>query len=168
MNKTVKTIGEYLLIIAFVIIMRIFIITPIEVNGRSMEDTLYNNDIMILNIVGYHASGLKRFDIVVIKYNDEHLIKRIIGLPGETVEYRDNLLYINGKVIEDVVDDTTADFKTLDMSDDGVVPDDMYFVLGDNRNNSSDSRVIGFISKDDILGKTNLILFPLNRFGIVK
>ncbi len=100
MNSTIKTICEYLLIIAVVIVIRIFIITPIEVNGSSMENTLYDKDIMILNIIGYHTSGIRRFDIIVIKYGKEHLIKRVIGLPGETVEYNDNKLYINGKIVK--------------------------------------------------------------------
>lgn len=169
MNQTVKTICEYLIIIAIVVVIRIFIMTPIEVNGRSMEPTLYNNDIMILNILGYKLGGIKRFDIIVIKYENEHIIKRVIGLPGETVEYRDNKLYINDRLISDILKgDITGDFTTKDLFENGVIPKDKYFVLGDNRNNSSDSRVIGLIDKKDILGKTNLMIFPFNHFGIVK
>jgi signal peptidase I len=168
MNKTIKTIIEYLLIIVAVIVIRVFVITPIEVNGRSMEGTLYDKDIMILNILGYHTGGIKRFDIVVIKYGDEYLIKRVIGLPGEVVEYNDNKLYINDKLVKDVVKIGTADFSTENIVEGGVIPENKYFVLGDNRGNSSDSRVIGLIDKKDILGKTNLILFPFNHFGIVK
>lgn len=168
MNKTVKTILEYVLIIAVVIAIRIYVITPIQVNGRSMESTLYDGDIMMLNIVGYHASGLKRFDIVVIKYQDEHIIKRVIGLPGEKVEYKDNKLYVNGKLTSDMIDVETTDFSTYDLTENGVIPDGKYFVLGDNRTNSTDSRIIGLIDKDDIMGKTNLILFPFKHFGTVK
>jgi signal peptidase I len=168
MKNIIKTIGEYLIIIGFVIIIRIFIVTPIEVDGRSMESTLYDNDIMLLNIVGYKTNGINRFDIVVIKYEDEYLIKRVIGLPGETVEYKDNKLYINDELTKDVVKADTDDFSTDLLIEDGVIPKDKYFVLGDNRGNSTDSRIIGLIDKKDIMGKTNLILFPFNHFGTVK
>ncbi len=168
MNKVVKTIIEYGLIIVAVIIIRIFVITPIQVNGDSMKTTLYDNDIMILNIIGYNLNGLKRFDIIVVDYENEHLIKRVIGFPGEKVDYIDNTLYINGKEIKDVVNINTEDFSTNELCEDGIIPKNKYFVLGDNRNISADSRTIGLIDKKDILGKTNLVLFPFKRFGIVK
>jgi signal peptidase I len=168
MKNIIKTIVEYLLIIAIVVVIRVFVVTPIQVNGESMETTLYNNDIMILNILGYHTSGVKRFDIVVVKHQGEHLIKRVVGLPGETVEYRHDILYINDVLTNDVVSISTSDFSTFDILEDGVIPPNKYFVLGDNRGNSSDSRVIGLIDEKDILGKTNLIIFPFKRFGIVK
>jgi signal peptidase I len=133
-----------------------------------MEKTLYDKDIMILNVLGYHVSGIKRFDIVVIKYSDEYLIKRVIGLPGDVVEYRDNKLYINSLPVKDIINTGTEDFSTIDMLEDGLIPEGKYFVLGDNRSNSTDSRVIGLIDKNDIKGKTNLVLFPIKHFGIVK
>lgn len=168
MNGHIKNIIEYGLIIVLVIVIRIYLITPIQVNGRSMESTLYNGDIMMLNIVGYHTAGLKRFDIVVIKYQDEHIIKRVIGLPGERIEYKDNKLFVNGKTVKDVVTAETTDFSTYDLTENGVIPDGKYFVLGDNRTNSTDSRIIGLIDQKDIMGKTNLILFPFNHFGMAK
>jgi signal peptidase I len=167
-NNILKTVIEYALIIVAVITIRIFVITPIEVNGRSMESTLYDNDIMILNILGYKTGGINRFDIIVIKYEDEYLIKRVIGLPGEKVEYRDNKLYVDDKLTKDVIDIGTTDFSTDYIVDDGIIPKDKYFVLGDNRGNSSDSRIIGLIDKKDIMGKTNFVLFPFKHFGIVK
>lgn len=167
-KKKIKIICEYLFVILTVIILRTFIITPIEVNGHSMETTLYDNDIMLLNILGYRTKGIKRFDIIVIKFQNEHIIKRVIGLPGETVKYEDKKLYVNNQIIDDVIDNETSDFSTYDLTSNGIIPKDMYFVLGDNRNNSADSRTIGLIDKKDILGKTNLVIFPFNRFGIVK
>jgi signal peptidase I len=159
MNKTIKTIIEYLLIIVAVIVVRIFVITPIEVNGRSMENTLYDKDIMILNILGYHTGGIKRFDIVVIKYGDEYLIKRVVGLPGEVVEYSDNKLYSNDKLVKDVIKSGTSDFSTESIVEGGVIPENKYFVLGDNRGNSSDSRVIGFIDKKLMLRLRDYLFF---------
>ena len=151
----------YLLIFLLVILIRTFIITPVMVNGDSMNPTLEDNDIMILNKINYKLNEIKRFDIVVIKQNNNHLIKRIIGLPNEKVMYQNNTLYINCKKIEEnyKIDDT-YNFISEE------IPSNCYFVLGDNRNNSTDSRTFGFVKKEDILGSANLVIFPFNKFGL--
>ncbi len=124
-----------------------------------MFKTLHDGDIMILNIIGYRFSDVERFDIVVVDEGDEYLIKRVIGLPGETIEYRDNQLYVNGKKVkENYSSEKTDDFKVK-------VSKDSYFVLGDNRTNSLDSRYFGAFKRKKILGKTKLTIFPFNRFG---
>lgn len=165
----IKIIIEYGLIILLVILLRTYIITPVQVNGDSMQDTLFNDDIMLLNIIGYRTNKIERFDIIVFKHNNESLIKRVVGLPGEFVEYRNNNLYIDGNFITEnfIFQYRTTDFSLLDIGYDKV-PSDTYFVLGDNRNNSTDSRYIGFISKKNIMGKANFILFPFERFGVVR
>lgn len=160
--KLLKEIGSYLLIIILVIIIRTFIVTPVSVDGDSMYPTLKDNEILILK---KYDKDIKRFDIIVFKNGSTKLIKRVIGLPGETVEYKSNKLYINGEELEDIKLFTkTSDFN-LESLDIKVIPDDMYFVLGDNRTNSSDSRIIGLISKKDIMGITSFRLFPLDRIG---
>ncbi|MFA6327709.1 MAG: signal peptidase I [Bacilli bacterium] len=168
MKKYIKSIIFYLSIIIFVVLLRIFIITPIIVDGDSMNSTLFNNDIMILNKIGFSLNGLNRFDIIAIKIENDHLIKRVIGLPGEKIEYRDHQLYVNNKKMKDPYAKITDDFNTEYLVKDGIIPKDKYFVLGDNRLYSADSRIIGFIDKKDILGKTNLIIFPFNHIKIVK
>ena len=165
-NPNKEVISEavpYLVIILVVIIIRTFIATPIKVNGPSMETTLYDGNLMILNKLGAKVNGLKRFDIVVVKTNKTYIIKRIIGLPGESVAYIDGKLYINEKVIEDkyALSDM-EDFEEVKLA--GVE----YFVMGDNRKVSQDSRAIGPVKKSQILGKTNIIIYPFNKFGIVK
>ena len=123
---------------------------------------------MILNEIGYHLNGLERFDIVVINSNKEKIIKRVIGLPGETVEYKDNKLYINDKeVVENFNHEDTKDFKLSDI-DVTEIPENYYFVVGDNRGNSKDSRSIGLISSKQIMGKTSFVLYPFNRIGKVQ
>ena len=149
----------YIVVILFVILVKMYIVTPIRVNGSSMDDTLNNGDIMILNIINYRFNDIKRFDIVVVDEGNEYIIKRVIGLPGEVVSYKDNQLYINGKKIkENYGSEITDDFTYK-------VNKGTYFVLGDNRTNSMDSRVFGSFPKNKVLGKTSLTIFPFNRFG---
>lgn len=160
MQKFVKEYVPYIVIIILVLLIKRYVVTPIRVNGPSMLPTLKDKDIMILNEVSYRTQGLKRFDIVVLDYKGEKLIKRVIGLPGEKIEYKDNKLYVNGKVLkEDFSHADTEDFDEI------KVEKDRYFVLGDNRVNSTDSRIIGTVSIKDIRGTTKLTIFPFGRFG---
>ena len=151
--------GPFIVILLIVILIKIFIVTPIKVNGDSMNPTLYDGDIMILNMMDYKLNGLDRFDIVVVKKDGEFLIKRVIGLPGDEVKYENNKLYINGKYIKEKF----TRKKTADI--DEVVPKGKYFVLGDNRPNSLDSEEFGAVSSKEILGKTKLALLPPRHFG---
>lgn len=158
--KLIKEITPYLLIILSIIIIRTFIITPVRVSGTSMDPTLTEGEILILK---KYDKSFKRFDIVVLKHWDDKIIKRIIGLPGETIEYRHNTLYINGKETKDIIKNGTADF-----SFEGKIPEGHYFVLGDNRKNSADSRSLGLFSKEDIEGTTTFALFPFQSFGFIE
>ncbi len=164
----IKEISVYVIIILIIILLKMYVISPIRVNGTSMDPTLENGDIMILNKIGYRITKIKRFDIVVIKYKDELLIKRVIGLPGEKIKYVNNTLYVNGKKLDEEFDKTyTYNFSLKEIGS-TTVPDDSYFVLGDNREVSKDSRSIGFIDRENIVGKSSLTLFPFNRFGTKK
>ncbi len=168
MKNGIKDIISYVLVIIVALLIKNYIFSPIKVNGPSMNPTLYDGDIMILNEIGYYLNGLKRFDIVVVNTDNSKIIKRVIGLPGEHVEFKDNKLFINGEEIkEDFSHDVTHNFK-LEELDYEIIPDDYYFVVGDNRGDSKDSRSIGLIHKKQIKGKTKMILFPFSRFGKVK
>lgn len=160
-KNNIKEILPYVIIVLIVVLIRTFLFTPIKVNGTSMVDTLHNGDTMILNKIGIKVTDIKRFQIVVIKTSDSYLIKRVIGLPGETIKYNNGKLYINGKVIKDKYckNNNTSDFEEV------KIPEDSYFVMGDNRSNSIDSRRIGTIEKADIMGTTRLIIFPLKDIG---
>lgn len=158
-KSIIKEYGLYVITIILVLLVKKFVVSPIKVNGTSMMTTLHDGDIMILNIIGYRFDEINRFDIVVVDEGNEYLIKRVIGLPGEEIEYKDNQLYINGKKVkENYGSQVTEDFKVK-------VKKNSYFVLGDNRTNSLDSRHFGAFKKDRIIGKTSLIIFPFNRFG---
>lgn len=163
--KILKEIIPYIVIIVVVILIKTFFVTPIRVNGESMYPTLHEKDIMILNKIHYRFNEIERFDIVVIKTDQNYLIKRVIGLPGEHIEYKNNILYVNGKKQKEPVElPKTNDFDS-DTFGMGNIPKDSYLVLGDNRENSLDSRAIGFIKKKYIIGKTQFTIFPFNRFG---
>lgn len=159
--KFVKEIIPYIIIVVVVVLIRTFIVTPVQVDGESMYPTLKDNQILILK---KYDNSYERFDIVVFDYNDSKLVKRIIGLPGETVSYKNGELYINGEKMEDVELEVTTD----DFASNTIIPKGYYFVLGDNRINSLDSRIIGLISSDDILGTTTFSIFPFNEFGFIE
>lgn len=167
MKKLIKELYPYVVIVIVVVLFRTFIATPVRVDGDSMKDTLHNNDILILNKLD---KTYDRFDIVVINYNNSKLVKRIIGLPGENISYIDNELYINDKIFDDVETSRTSDFSLKELYSIDKIPDNYYFVMGDNRNNSLDSRDyrVGLVNKDDIVGVTIFRLFPFNKIGTVK
>jgi signal peptidase I len=161
---------KYILITIGIIIIVIYIVGLQQVVGPSMKPTLNNGNILLLNKFIYHFKEPKRNDIIAFSYEDtKFLIKRVIGLPGENVEYNNNVLYINGEpFMEKIVDDmVTEDFALKEMGYD-TIPKDMYLVLGDNRGDSLDSRSFGLLSKKDIIGKPFLRIWPINEFKIIK
>lgn len=161
MKNFLKELIPYVIIILVVVLIRTFVVTPIRVDGPSMNPTLKNGNIMILN----KLAKIDRFDIVVISSSKTHdtLIKRVIAMPGETIEVRDGKIYINDKKINDKYGSgVTKDFGKI------RVPKDSYFVMGDNRPVSADSRVFGTFNKKEIKGTTRFILFPFKSFGTVK
>ena len=167
MKKFLKELYPYVIIVILVVSFRSFIATPVRVDGDSMNDTLHNSDIFILNKL---EKKYDRFDIVVINYNNTKLVKRIIGMPGENISYKDNQLYINEKKFNDIETSRTSDFSLKELFEIDKIPENYYFVMGDNRNNSLDSRDyrVGLIKKEDIVGVTIFRLYPFNKIGIIK
>ena len=155
--KFIKELIPYIVILITVILIRTFIATPVIVNGESMVPTLNHKELLLLK---KYDKNIERFDIVVFNYNDSKLIKRVIGLPGETVEYKDGILYINGKIVYDQFSSITKDYKYI-----GTIDEDSYFVLGDNRENSVDSRMIGLVNKDIIMGSTSFSIWPIKTIN---
>lgn len=138
-----------------------------NVIGVSMETTLYNGEPIIINKFSYRISDPKRFDVIVFKQSGkEHSyynIKRIIGLPGETLQMKEGSIYINGEILEETVNaEPMANYGLA--SEEILLEENEYFVLGDNRNNSEDSRFagIGNITREEIVGKAFLRLSPFN------
>lgn len=157
--KNIKELLPYIIIFIVVLLIRAFVATPIKVNGNSMYKTLDGTEFMILN----KLANIDRFDIVVVDSHSDELIKRIYGLPGEKISIENNTIYINDKKLEDnYANGETSDYESITLAD------DEYFILGDNRTVSLDSRIIGPVKKKQIKGTTNFILYPFNRFGKLK
>ncbi len=159
--KIIKEIIPYIVIVLVVVLIRTFIITPVRVDGDSMKNTLKNGDILLL----YKLGSINRLDIIVLdeEKDNEKIIKRVIGLPGETVAIKKGKIYVNDKVI----DDEYAYGETSDY-DKVTLEDDEYFILGDNRLISKDSRYFGPIKKSEIKGKIVFRLFPFTKIGTVQ
>ena len=159
--KFIQSLIPYIIIIVVVVFIRTFIVTPIKVDGNSMHPNLEGDEIMLLNKLGH----IDRFDIVVAKIEkkDNNFIKRVIALPGETIEIKDNKIYINGEILdEDFGYGITYNIDAITLGS------DEYFLLGDNRIISLDSRSFGPISKKEILGTTDFVMFPFSKIGKVK
>ncbi len=162
LKDTIK-VAIGILIILF-LIQYVFSIT--KVVGNSMYPTMRDEELLILNKFKYRFMDIKRGDIISLKYKDtKYLIKRVIGLPGENIYIKNSKLYINNEEYDEtyIADDLVyKDFSLSDLNYDKI-PDDMYLVLGDNRVDSLDSREIGLIKKEDVIGKVAFRFWPLNR-----
>lgn len=160
--KYIKELIPYLVIILVVVLIRTFIVTPIVVQGESMVPTLDGGELMILK---KYDTDYDRNDIVVVNKSVEgdNLIKRVIGLPGETIRYKNNKLYINDEIVDDIFAyGNTGNFREITLGE------DEYFLMGDNREISLDSRTLGVIKKQEIEGTAGIVLYPFNKFGAVK
>lgn len=143
-----------------------------HVSGESMKNTLNHGDHLIVDKISYRFRDPVRYDIIVFPFQykeDTYYIKRIIGLPGETVQIVEGEIYIDGEVLQEsygreVIRDPGIAAEPITLGE------DQYFVLGDNRNESSDSRdpSVGLISRENIIGRAWLRIWPLNKFGILK
>jgi signal peptidase I len=160
-----------LILSAFVIafILKTYVFQIALVNQISMEPTLYEGQILVIAKVNYLFDNPKRGDIVVLKdeLENKYLIKRTIGLPGEVIDIKDDRVYIDGKELN-------PDYTDLPTADNGFlkarVPEEKYFVMGDNRPRSRDSRsdTVGFVSRGNIVGKAIFRIWPISKIGAVK
>ncbi|MGN1181110.1 MAG: signal peptidase I [Suilimivivens sp.] len=176
-KKTLKEILGTSIYLLVVLVLTFLVVTYVgqrtKVSGSSMEPTLSDGDNLIVDKISYRFSEPERFDIIVFPFRyaeKTYYIKRIIGLPGETVYIdEEGHIYIDGEILKenygkDVIADPGRAYEPVTLGD------DEYFVMGDNRNNSSDSRdpVVGNIHRDEFVGKAWMRIWPLDKMGIIK
>ena len=168
-RETLIDTVKLVVIIVIILFLMIYVVSITQVVGSSMKSTLIDGDVLILSKANYRFFDIKRGDIISLDYEDtKYLIKRVIGLPGDSIEIVDNVIYINGEVYEEDYLDEGLDYPDFHLSDLGydTIPEDMYLVLGDNREDSLDSRDIGLISKDNVNGKIVLRIWPINKISV--
>lgn len=161
-----------LVIVAVTGLIVTFVGQRTRVSGQSMETTLHDGDNLIVDKISFRFRDPKRFEIIVFPYKYEentYYIKRIMGLPGETVQVKDGYLYINGEKLEENYGNELMNSAGI-AAEPIVLGEDEYFVLGDNRNHSSDSREpkVGVIKREDLLGRAWIRIWPLDQFGAIK
>ncbi|WP_018924422.1 signal peptidase I [Salsuginibacillus kocurii] len=182
MYGAIREIWDWLkvlvIVAVIVVLVRVFLFGNYEVHGESMMPNVEDGDRLIINKIGYQIGEPDRFDVIVMHAPDNSdFVKRIIGLPGDEIVYDEDTLYVNGEAVEEDFLELeehaeqnnfpyTSDF-TLDEIPGGeeTVPDNYYFVLGDNRGNSQDSRNFGFVPEEDIVGEVSFRYWPLGEFS---
>lgn len=173
-RKTIiKTGLEIIVLVVTTFLVFKYVLILVEVDGSSMYPTLHDKDIAVINALNTDQDGIKRFDIIVLDTDevDKKIVKRVVGLPGETIIYNNDRLYINGVYFEEKFLDkkyiaeakNTYNAKKFTNDFEVVVGNDEVFVLGDNRLRSSDSRTYGTFKYDDIIGKKGIILYPFSN-----
>ena len=171
-REIISTAVYLLAVVAVTFLFVQFVGQRTHVNGDSMNATLEDGDNLIVDKLSYRFSEPERYDIIVFPYQYQektYYIKRIIGMPGETVQIIDGMVYIDGEMLDESYGKEVMQYSGV-AGDPIELGDDEYFVLGDNRNNSSDSRdpSVGNIKEDQIIGKAFIRIWPLNKFGILK
>jgi len=164
LREVLETVLPALLI---ALLINVFLGQATRVEGQSMEPNLHTDQRLVVEKVSYRLHGPQRFDIIVLKLpqqGDELLIKRVVGLPGETVEIRDGRVYINGEQLaEPFITDNTRPGRSEKI----IVPPLHVFVMGDNRNHSNDSRSFGPVPIENVVGRAWLSYWPPEEMGLV-
>ena len=183
MKSLLKDLVFFASLIVLLILVRIYVVSPVNVQGESMMPTLVDGE----KALAFKLGDVKRFDIIPLVAPDNpavNYVKRVIGMPGDTVEYKDDQLYINGEAVAESylnqykkewqdagnTEPLTEDFTLEEVTGQTTVPDNTYFVLGDNRQVSKDSRFkeVGFIPKENIIGKAKFSIWPVAKWGMIK
>ncbi|MGJ9459351.1 signal peptidase I [Oceanobacillus sp. CF4.6] len=169
-----RLIPIVILAVVLAVILRSTIFASYVVDGESMEPTLYDGNLLMVNKIVYDLTDIDRFDVIVFHANEEDdYVKRVIGLPEDEIEYKNDQLFVNGELVEEKflnayvqASDSkpfTNNFTLVETTGVQKVPENKLFVMGDNRQDSLDSRSFGFISTDQIVGKVDVKYWPLSQ-----
>ncbi|ALV21268.1 MAG: signal peptidase I [Carnobacterium sp.] len=178
LEEAFSTLLYVVIAVIIFLLIRHFLFVPVSVDGESMYPTLHDQDRLILNKI----EETERFDLIVFPAPDDpekQYIKRVIGMPGDEIMVMDETLYVNGEAVaEPYLEESkselapgesfTENFTLASVTGMEKVPENSYFVLGDNRTNSKDSRSFGFIDKETVSGTTDIRIWPLKDFGMIK
>ena len=172
LRELVGWIVYLLIIIGITYLIITYVGQRTKVSGQSMETTLHDGDNLIVDKISYRFREPERFEIIVFPYQHKentYYIKRIIGLPGETVHVKGGYVYIDGALLDENYGNELMEMPGI-AEEPITLGADEYFVLGDNRNHSSDSRdpSVGILHREDLLGRAWIRIWPLNNFGVIK
>lgn len=159
---------------AIFVVVYAFLFRPFQVNGQSMFPNYKNGEYILTNLIALQLSPIRRGEVVVFKSpenKEKDFIKRVIGMPGDTVMVKEGYVYVNGQKLDEAY--LPSDFRTypgafLTEGREVTVPEDNYIFLGDNRDFSSDSREWGFVSKDKLIGKSFFVYWPLSEMKLIE
>ncbi len=177
-NEAFEWIKALVIAVVIAVLVRSFIFTNYIVEGQSMMPTLQDGNRLIVNKIDYDITKPHRFDIVIFHATKtEDYVKRVIGLPGDKIEYKNDTLYVNGKAKKEpylkpykkqlVSGQLTGDYTLKGLTGQMTVPKGKIWVMGDNRQNSVDSRVFGFVDINQIVGKVDLRYWPMAKFQLL-
>ncbi|WP_027956508.1 signal peptidase I [Halobacillus kuroshimensis] len=176
MKTYLKWIRTVLLALLLAFVFRSYLFASYVVDGESMEPTLYDGNLLMVNKAVYDWSEIDRQQVIVFHANeDEDYVKRVIGIPGDEIEFKNDQLYVNGVLMdESYLDDLrpsdglpfTEDFTLEEVTGSTTVPEGQLFVMGDNRRDSLDSRYFGFVSEETVVGKVDVRYWPFSQLGL--
>lgn len=169
-KSLLRDLAEIVVLALAIYVIIMFLVQTVHVMGQSMEPTLENNDFLIASKISYHIGNPQRGDIVVFRPSNDpshDYIKRIIGVPGDHLKITHAEVFVNGHQLkEDYLNEKWTWSDTWNNGQEDTVPADEYFVMGDNRNHSTDSRFLGYQRKDQFLGKAWVRVWPINAMRI--
>lgn len=167
LRELLEWVVTIVMALAIALVVRTYLFEPVRVDGRSMLETLQDGEIMLVTKPEYIAGDPERFDVVICHYpgrGNTNFVKRVVGLPGDTVEIKDGYLYVNGEKYEEEYLTYRPNYTMAAVT----VPEGEYFVLGDNRSNSNDSHIIGCITRDMIVGHVRCVVWPISEWRTIE
>ncbi len=168
-KKAIREILSWVAVFAAAIgvaaLIQFFVLEPLRVDGQSMNETLTHNEFILVSKADYWQQEPQRLDVVICRYpgREDTYVKRVVGIPGDTVEVRKDVVLVNGTALQEDYITYPADYDTGPVT----LLADEYFVLGDNRIHSTDSHVIGPLKRDAILGRVRLVIYPLDKIRTI-